>query len=140
MISRLHLAVSWLVFVGAVPAAADDPKSFTCIFNSGSANSYAGGTFKPEKVGTITFEIQKINTEAQNAELSTPAGTRPLRVVRAINALHFLEVVGEGFLNITTIYDRDDVKGAFPAVHSRHFGILGQPVVGQYLGFCQANS
>ena len=32
---------------------------------------------------------------------------------------------------------RDDAKGAFPAVHSRHFGVLGQPVIGQYQGFCQ---
>ena len=118
-------------------ARADDPKSFSCSFNAGTAASYSAGTFKPEKTGTITFEIGNISPEIQTADLVTPAGSRPLRVVRAINALHFLEVVGEGFLNITTIYDRDDAKGANPAVHSRHFGILGQPVIGQYQGFCQ---
>ena len=30
-----------------------------------------------------------------------------LKIVRAINANHFLEVVNEGFLNLTTIYDKD---------------------------------
>ncbi len=30
-----------------------------------------------------------------------------LRVVRAVNANHFLEVVNEGFLNMTTVYDVD---------------------------------
>ena len=39
--------------------------------------------------------------------------------------MHFLEVVTEGFLNITTVYDKDDTKGAYPAVHSRHFGHVG---------------
>ena len=120
-----------------VPLRAEDEKAFTCTFDAGAAFSYANGTFAPEKVGPIKFEIGNINAEIQSADLVTPSGTRPLRVVRAINALHFLEVVGEGFLNMTTVYDRDDTKGAFPAVHSRHFGVLGQPVIGQYQGFCQ---
>jgi hypothetical protein len=60
-------------------------------------------------------------------------------VVQAVNATHFLEVATEGFLNITTIYDKDETKGgAYPAVHSRHFGIVGQPIVTQYQGFCEA--
>jgi hypothetical protein len=46
--------------------------------------------------------------------------------------------VTEGSLHITTIFDKDDTKGAYPAVHSRHFGLLGQPIVTQYHGFCEA--
>jgi hypothetical protein len=52
--------------------------------------------------------------------------------------MHFLEAANEGFLNLTTIYDKDEAEGAYPAVHSRHFAILGQPVVTQYQGFCEA--
>ena len=37
-----------------------------------------------------------------------------------------------------TIYDKDETKGAYPAVHSRHFGIFGQPLVAQYQGYCEA--
>lgn len=51
-----------------------------------------------------------------------------LRIVRALNANSFLEVVDEGFLNLTTIYDLDPATGTYPAVHSRHFGVIGQPV------------
>jgi hypothetical protein len=46
-------------------------------------------------------------------------------------------VVTEGSLHITTIYDKDESSGAYPAVHSRHFGLLGQPIVSQYHGFCE---
>ena len=65
-------------------------------------------------------------------------GTGPLRIVQAVNAMHFLEVVTEGFLHVTTVYDKDEAKGAYPAVHSRHFGLFGQPLVTQYQGFCEA--
>ena len=58
------------------------------------------------------------------------------KIVRAINANHFLEVMNEGFLNLTTVYDKDATTGAYPAVHSRHFGLMGQPVFAQYAGTC----
>ena len=41
--------------------------------------------------------------------------------------MHFLEAANEGFIDLTTIYDKDEAKGAYPAVHSHHFAILGQP-------------
>ena len=63
-----------------------------------------------------------------------------LRAVRALNANHFLEVANEGFWNITTIYDRDPATGKYPAVHSRHFGLFGQPVFAQYAGTCVPKS
>ena len=137
MLARLCTLVLTATLMWAGQGLADEPRAYSCAFSNGNAYSYGAGVFKPEKIGTIAFEIANINAEIQSADLVTPTGKRPLRVVRAINALHFLEVVGEGFLNMTTIYDRDDVKGAAPAVHSRHFGVLGQPVVGQYLGFCR---
>ena len=63
-----------------------------------------------------------------------------LRIVRAVNANHFLEVVTEGFLNLTTVYDLDPERKAHPAVHSRHLGLLGEPVIAQYYGFCREKS
>jgi hypothetical protein len=136
---RLRLCLTVGVLLGVPTGArAEDEKAFSCTFDKGAAFSYAAGAFKPEQASAISFEIGNINAEIQSADLVTPLGARPLRVVRAVNALHFLEVVGEGFLNMTTVYDRDDAKGAFPAVHSRHFGVLGQPVIGQYQGFCQS--
>jgi hypothetical protein len=93
-----------------------------------------------EKTSPLAFGIAAIDAQAQTAELKTLRGTGKLRVVRAVNAMHFLEVVTEGFLHVTTIYDKDEDVGAFPAVHSRHFGLFGQPIVTQYQGFCTARA
>ena len=82
-----------------------------------------------------------IDLEAQSARLLTGTGdgAGTLRIVRALNANHFLEVVNEGFLNLTTIYDIDPTTGLYPAVHSRHLGLLGQPVFAQYSGECKSS-
>ncbi len=86
------------------------------------------------------FTIEDIDLDKQTAVLKAKSGAdRPgkLTVVRAINANHFIEAVNEGFLKhhrpFTT---RIRPPGLYPAVHSRHFGILGQPVFGQYTGAC----
>ena len=59
-------------------------------------------------------------------------------MVRALNANHYLEVAQEGFLNVTTVYDLDPATNSRPAIHSRHLGLLGQPIFAQYAGFCTA--
>ena len=120
--------------------AEDDPKGFRCTFEAGSSWSFDGGDFKKKAPAPLSFEITNIDLEAQSAQLVPAAGEKPgtLKIVRAINANHFLEVVNEGFLNLTTVYDKDPKTGSHPAVHSRHFGVLGQPVFAQYAGFCTA--
>lgn len=125
----------------AGPAVAEDaPKSFNCSFTGGTSWSYDGGVFKSKAPSPLSFSIEDIDLEKQSATLKTTPDAKPgkLSVVRAINANHFLEVVTEGFLNLTTVYDKDQTVGKYPAVHSRHFGLLGQPVFGQYTGFCTA--
>jgi hypothetical protein len=130
--------LSLLALLAAGPAAADDPKSYACRFVEGVTHVYDKGQFAQEKAATLSFGIAAIDTRAQTAALQTDRGTGQLRVVRAVNALHFLEVATEGFLNVTTIYDKDEANGSYPAVHSRHFGVLGQPIITQYRGFCDA--
>jgi len=125
----------------AVQAQEDDsgPKRLTCTFASGTSTSYEDGAFTSKPASTLSFSLDKIDLEGQAAELIAGADAKPLtvRIIRAINANHFLEVVNEGFLNLTTIYDKDAKTGTYPAVHSRHLGILGQPVFGQYTGTCK---
>jgi hypothetical protein len=119
-------------------AAADDgPKAFACHFETGNAWSVDGGKFKSVPPEALSFEITDINLEAQSAKLSTAGTSGTVRIVRALNANHFLEVANEGFLNLTTVYDLDSALGAYPAVHSRHFGLMGQPIFAQYAGSCQ---
>ena len=138
MVVRLSIALLWCALAMTHAGAADEPKAFGCNFASGSAHVYEKGQFVPEKATSLSFGIAAINAEAQTADLKTERGTGTLRIVRAVNAMHFLEVVTEGSLHITTIFDKDDAKGSYPAVHSRHFGLFGQAIVTQYHGFCEA--
>lgn len=134
-------SVAVLFALGALggPVAAEDaPKNLTCSFTGGAAWSYEAGVFQSKPPNPLSFKIENIDLEKQSASLEAAPGAQAgkLSVVRAINANHYLEVVNEGFLNLTTVYDKDEKTGKYPAVHSRHFGILGQPVFGQYTGFC----
>lgn len=125
-------------FGASEQAFAQNGRVMTCTFSAGQVNTFENGAFRSEKTSVLTFEIGDIDLDRQTAALITARGKGELRVVRAINANHFLEVVTEGFLNITTIYD---VGGdALPAVHSRHLGLLGQPVTAQYQGICRVKS
>lgn len=136
------LAGFWVFFAVLPPAYAEEfPADFTCSFESGTSWSYESGKFQSTPPSQLTFDIAKIDLDGQKADLLTGGNeTGKLRIVRALNANHFLEVANEGFLNLTTVYDRDAASGLYPAVHSRHFGILGQPVFAQYAGFCKTSA
>jgi hypothetical protein len=137
MYARPAVALLVWALLSAAVARADEPKAFACTFTTGVTHSYDKGRFATEKASALSFGVAAIDLGAQTAELKTQRGTGHLRVAQAVNATHFLEVVTEGYLNVTTIYDKDDAKGTYPAVHSRHFGLLGQPLVTQYQGFCE---
>lgn len=134
----LGLGLSLAVLVCAAALAQEEPKGFACAFETGTSLSYAKGAFATKAPEPLKFEIADIDLEGQSARLNTDGKAGSLKIVRAINANHYLEVVNEGFLNLTTIYDKDAATGKHPAVHSRHFGLIGEPVVAQYAGFCTA--
>lgn len=135
--SCLALAAA-LVGLPAASWAEGLPKALSCKFETGTSIAYADGAYKPTQAQPLTFDIGGIDLDGQLAVLETGGGKGALRIVRAVNANHFLEVVNEGFLNLTTVYDADQDRKAYPAVHSRHVGLLGEPVVAQYYGFCTA--
>jgi len=138
MYGRTAVALLVALLLSGAAARAQEPKAFACTFTNGVSFSYEKGRFVTEPASPLSFGVAAINLAAQTAELKTERGTGRLRVAQAVSATHFLEVVTEGYLNVTTIYDKDDAKGVYPAVHSRHFGVLGQPLVTQYQGFCTA--
>lgn len=122
-------------------AETDTLPNIVCTFQQGSSWSFDAGAFKSTTMDTLSFEIADIDLEGLTATLVVKAGnTGGLRIVRALNANHFLEGTREGFLNLTTIYDPDPETGVYPAVHSRHQGVLGQPLYGQYTGTCKATA
>lgn len=132
------MAVIWLAALATPLSAEEAPAKLVCRFETGHVWSYEAGKFSNSAPSPLMFEIDNIDLEGQSAKLiieGKEAGK--LRIVRALNANHFLEVANEGFLNLTTIYDADPATpGVQPAVHSRHFGLLGQPMFAQYAGTC----
>lgn len=114
------------------------PTSLKCTFDNGTTRTLENGAFKTSQPKPLSFAISDINLENQTASLVGTARQTPgaLKIVRAINANHFIEIVNEGYMNLTTVYDADAKTGRHPAVHSRHLGILGQPIVAQYTGSC----
>ena len=110
---------------------------FDCKFPSGIVNTFENEVYQAAPANLLSFEIGDIDLRRQTAAIVTPKGKGGLKIVRAIGANHFLEVINEGFLNITTIYETPAADGSLPAVHSRHFGLLGMPVVSQYHGTCK---
>ena len=140
---KLSLVLAAVLTVSAIHsparAAEEGPTGLSCRFDAGTAWGFEAGKFISQSPSPLTFEIKDINLEAQTAKLvSDETHTGALRIVRALNANHFLEVANEGFLNLTTVYDLDLTAKAYPAVHSRHFGLMGQPVFAQYAGLCTA--
>ena len=137
---RIAIAMTWCLFAsvwGMGPAFAKG--GMTCTFTDGVVKAFEKGVFKDEKVEALRFRIEEVDLVRQTAALRTEQGTGELKIVRAIGANHFLEVVTEGFLNMTTVYEAVKSGDPMPAVHSRHFGFFGAPFVSQYHGTCKAN-
>jgi hypothetical protein len=119
------------------PARAGEGETFVCTFGDGDAFSFEEMGFAHASVKPLDLRISGVVPGADKAELKTDAGTAPLKVVQALGARHFLEVAVEGYLVITTIYERAGADGAFAAVHSRHLAVIGEPFVAQYRGTCR---
>ena len=137
---RIAIAMAGCLFASVCamgPAFANG--AMTCTFTDGVVKAFEKGVFKDEKVEALRFRIEEVDLARQTAALRTQQGKGELKIVRAIGANHFLEVVTEGFLNMTTVYEAAKPGDPMPAVHSRHFGFFGAPFVSQYHGTCKAN-
>ena len=98
--------------------------------------AFEKGDFVPKAADRFGFEIRDIDEKAMTAKLGPTDSRQVLRMVQAVDAYTFIEVGVEGYLNITTVYEPATEAG-FPAVHSRHLAVLGEPLVSQYHGFCK---
>lgn len=134
------LAAGMATSAPALAGSAAEAKSLACEFATGQSTSYEAGVFTTKAPAPLNFLIVDIDLDKQTARISTgDAGTMgSLKIVRALNANHFIEVLNEGFLTLTTVYDLETPDGSHPAAHSRHMGVLGQPVVAHYVGTCRS--
>src|SRR5438132_7383712 len=69
------------------------PKHFACVFDKGYTWTYEAGKFQSASPSPLSFEIGDIDLDKQSALLILSGKTSgSLRIVRALNANHFLEV------------------------------------------------
>ena len=115
------------MLLALVPARADLPAALTCTFKDGGAWAYEKQSFLPKSAEGLSFAIADIDRGAMTARLDRKEGLVVLRMVQAVDAHHFIEVGVEGYLNLTTVYEKQS-DGQFPAVHSRHVAVLGEPL------------
>lgn len=132
LIAMVVVGVLGSLFAGVSGISAAEPR-YDCSFEKGASWNVENSTFNPDSSAPLSFEISKISRKTQSAELTTKTGRTDLKMVAAIDATHFIEVTVSGYLTLTTLYG-DGAR--VPAVHSRHLGIVGQPVGGQLTGFC----
>ena len=118
------------------PAAAELPAALVCNFKDGGAWSFEKQGFVPKPAEGLSFAIADIDRATMTARLDRKEGLVMLRMVQAVDALHFIEVGVEGYLHLTTVYEKQP-NGETPAVHSRHVAVLGEPLVSHYRGVCQ---
>ena len=122
--------------LAVMPAGASDlPAMLSCTFLEGGAWAFEQGKFEVKPVDKFAFVIRDIDRTAMTARIERKDGLAILRMVQAVDALHFIEVGVEGYLNLTTVYEKQ-ASGDHPAVHSRHVAVLGEPLVSQYRGTC----
>ena len=134
--SLLALTVLGLAAIGSGAAMAEMPRMLACTFQDGGAWSFEKGAFAPKTVVALSFVMSDIDEKSMTARLEDKDRASPLRMVQAVEAHHFIEVGVEGFLNLTTVYEKMEGDG-WPAVHSRHVAVLGEPMVSQYRGLCR---
>jgi len=135
--SGLAVLLALGVHLAAEPALAELPSALTCTYAEGGAWAFEKQAFAAKPVEGLSFVIADIDRNTMTARLDRKEGLVVLRMVQAVDAHHFIEVGVEGFLNLTTVYEVQ-ADGSFPAVHSRHVAVLGEPLVSQYRGVCRA--
>ena len=91
---------------------------------------------------TLAFRFESINTDEASADVLGRFGSSPVVAQATGDYLHFIQVLVEGPLYSTTVFNWETADGKLLAVHSRHEfrdvqlrGFTSRPE--QYYGECE---
>jgi hypothetical protein len=118
-------------------------RTLACTFAVASRGAWSqDGPEAAIEASTLAFRFESINTDEASAEVLGRFGASPVVAQAAGDYLHFVQVLAEGPLYSTTVFNRETPGGRLLAVHSRHehrdtalIGFTSSPE--QYYGDCE---
>jgi hypothetical protein len=140
--ARILIALTAVVISSHSVAGAETglPKALACSFSGGVFSTLEGREFKRTHTdGNLVFTIAAINERTSSAQIVGNAGASDMFLVLGRETASFIEPTPIGNINLTTIYLRAE-RNRYRAVHSRHVGTAIDPMVSQYLGWCEAKN
>jgi hypothetical protein len=121
-------------------AFATEPKAFVCKFTQGASARYDEAEWSVKVLNEkLDLTFAGLNPQQGKAQLIGNAGASDLRFWKGAWTWNFVEVTDTGNVTTTTVFDASNGKD-FPAVHSRHTSVVGEPLPSQYRGICAAKT
>ena len=118
-------------------------RTLACTFTVMAKGTWTGD--RPDAAfesSTLAFRFESINTDEASADVLGRFGSAPVVAQATGDYLHFIQVLAEGPLYSTTVFNRETTGGRLLAVHSRHEyqaverrGFTSRPE--QYYGDCE---
>jgi hypothetical protein len=112
-------------------------KAYVCDFTTGQTTSWNTNWASPESEAFASQTVF-VFKEKSRAQMIGHSGAADVLVVSGDLSFHFLERTDTGNFTLTTVFADVERPGFFPAVHSRHMNIFGQPRISQLRGSCTA--
>ena len=118
-------------------------RTLACTFTVQAKGSWADdGPAGAIESSTLAFRFESINADEASADVLGRFGSSPVVAQATGDYLHFIQVLAEGPLYSTTVFNRETADGKLLAVHSRHEyqdvqrrGFTSRPE--QYYGECE---
>jgi len=121
-------------------AFANEPKAFVCKFTQGAAARYDEAEWSVKMLNEkLDLTFAGLNSQQGKAQLIGNAGASDVRFWKGAWTWNFVEVTDVGNVMTTTVFEASGGKD-YPAVHSRHTSVAGEPFPSQYRGTCSAKS
>ena len=132
-------ATALFIFLGNRAFAAE-PRAFICKFTQGAAARYDEAEWSVKVLNEkMDLTFASLNSQQGKAQLIGNARASDVQFWKGAWTWNFVEVTDTGNVMTTTVFDRSNGKD-FPAVHSRHTSVAGEPLPSQYRGDCSVRS
>lgn len=133
---QLLTAALFLLLTAHDVSSQPQPKAFVCVFAGAQFSTFDAEWNVKANSDRLELTFAAIDAKNSRAQLIGNQGAETVLVSVGDHTINFLEITASGNQNLTTVFFKRAKSGLFPAVHSRHIAILGEPTVSHYRGYC----